>query len=86
MASLKTLFFRRNLEYSSGGACLCSLGTFRIMEKAWLRLGRSADMNEGVDETWPHCRHGPRVCWVAFREGCSGGRKASVLQVSQEGA
>lgn len=83
MASLKTLFLRRNLEYSSGGACLCSLGTFRIVKKACLGLGRSADLSEGVGETWPLCRHGPRVWWVAFREGerqvhCSFLKKESV--------
>ena len=74
MASLKTLFLRRNLEYSSGGACLCALGTCRTVEKAWLGLGRSADLSEDVEETWPFCRQGPCVWWVAFRGGCSGGK------------
>lgn len=53
MASLKTLFLRRNLEYSSEGMCLCSSET---LLGPWKRRGWGWEGQQTRVKVW--MRHG----------------------------
>jgi hypothetical protein len=55
MVSLKTLFMVPGVSFRNHVLVFWDYG------EPWLGLGRSADLSEGVDETWPFCGQGHPV-------------------------